>query len=54
MFNPQAPLLKSLAPEPTPKRKEDETRDPVDENKMNEEHLYPIVHCPTTTFPPFE
>ena len=32
MFNPQAPLLKPLAPEPTPTRIGDETRDPVDGN----------------------
>ena len=48
VFNTQAPLLKALEPEPTITRIEDETRDPVDENKKKEEHLYPIVHCPTT------
>ena len=50
--NPQAPLLQTLEPEPTPKRTEDEARDPVDENKKKEEHLYPIVHCPTTALCP--
>ena len=48
VFNPQAPLLQALEPEPRPTRIEDETRDPVDEKKKKEEHLHPIVHCPTT------
>ena len=48
MFNPQAPLLQALEPESRPTRIEDETRDPGDENKKKEEHLYLIVHCPTT------
>ena len=53
MFNPQAPLLQALEPEPTPTRVEDETRDPADENKKKEdEHFYSIVHCPTTALSP--
>ena len=48
VFNPQASLLQALEPEPTPTRIEDEARDPADENKKKEEHLHPIVHCPTT------
>ena len=48
VFNPQAPLLQTLEPEPTPTKKEHEIRDPADENKKKDEHLYPIVHCPTT------
>ena len=52
VFNPQAPLLQALEPEPPPTRIEDETRDPVDENKKKEEHLYPIVHCPTAAISP--
>ena len=52
VFNPQVPVLQALEPEPRPTRREDETRDPVDENKKNEEHLYPIVQCPTTALPP--
>ena len=52
VFNPQAPLLQALEPESTPTRIEDETRDPVDENKENEEHLYPIVHCRTMALSP--
>ena len=32
VFNPQAPLLQALEPEPRPKRIDDETRDPADEN----------------------
>ena len=52
MFNPQAPLLQALEPESRPTRIEDETRDAVDENKKKEEHLYPIVHCPTMVFSP--
>ena len=48
VFNPQAPILQALEPEPMPTRIEDETRDPADENKKEEEHLYPIVLCPTT------
>ena len=52
IFNPQAPLLQALEPEPTPTRIEDETRDPADENKKKEEHFYPIVHCPTTALSP--
>ena len=45
VFNPQAPLLQALEPEPTRTRIEDETRDSADENKKKNEHLYPIVHC---------
>ena len=52
VFNPQAPLLQALEPEPTPTRTEDETRDPVDENKKKEEHLYMIVHCPIMALSP--
>ena len=52
VFNPQAPLLQALEPEPTLTRIEEETRDPADENKKNEEHLYLIVHCPTTALSP--
>ena len=48
VFNPQAPLLQALEPEPMPTKIEDEARDPANENKKKEEHLYPIVHCPTT------
>ena len=33
LFNPQAPLLQTLEPEPTLTRIEDETRDPADEKK---------------------
>ena len=39
VFNPQAPLLRALEPEPTPTRIEDETRDPADESKKKEEHF---------------
>ena len=49
MFNPQAPSLQALEPEPRPTRIEDETIDPVDENKKKEEHLN---HCPTTALSP--
>ena len=52
VFIPQAPLLHALEPEPTPTRKEDKTREPADENKRKEEHLYPIVHCPTMGLSP--
>ena len=52
VFNPQAPLLQALEPESRPTRIEDETRDPVDENKKKGEHLYPIDHCPTTALSP--
>ena len=52
VFNPQAPLLPALELEPPPSRIEDATRDPVDENKKKEEHLYPIVHCPATALSP--
>ena len=52
VFNPQAPLLQALEPERMPTRIEDETRDPADENKKKEEHLYPIVHCSTTALSP--
>ena len=50
VFNPQAPLLQALEPEPT--RIEDETRDPADGNRKKEEHLYPVVHCSTTALSP--
>ena len=52
VLNPQARLLQALEPEPTPTRIEDETRDPADEHKKKEEHLYPIVHCSTTALSP--
>ena len=52
VFNPQAPILQALEPEPMPTRIEDETRDPANENRKKEEHLYPIVHCPTTALSP--
>ena len=47
VFNSQALLLHALELEPRPSRIEDETRDPVDDNKKNGEHLHPIVHYPT-------
>ena len=52
IFNPQAPLLQALEPETISARIEDETRDPADENKKKEEHIYPIVHCPTMALSP--
>ena len=52
VFNPQAPLLQALELEPMPTRIEDEVRDPAKENKKKKEHLYPIVHCPTTALSP--
>ena len=52
VFNPQAPLLQALEAEPTPARLVEETGDPIDENKKKEEHLYPIVHHPTTALCP--
>ena len=52
VFNPQAPVLQALEPEPTPTRIEDENRDSVDESKKKEEHLYPIVHHPTMALSP--
>ena len=52
VFNPQAPLLQALAPEPMPTRIEDETRDPANGNKKKEDHLYPMVHCSTTDLSP--
>ena len=44
VFNPEALFLQALEPKPRPTRVEDETRDPVDEQKKKEEHLYPMVH----------
>ena len=52
VFNPQAPLLQALEPEPTPTRIENETRDPADKKRKKEEHLYPIVHWPTRALSP--
>ena len=52
VFKHQAPFLQTLELEEPRTRREDETRDPVDENKKNEEHLDPIVHCPTTALSP--
>ena len=52
VFNPQAPLLQALEPEPSPTRIDDETRDPVDEIKEKEEHLYSMVYCPNTALSP--
>ena len=54
VFSPQAPLLQALEPEPMPTRIEDETSDPIDEKKKKEDHLYPIVHCPTMALPLFD
>ena len=48
MFNPKATVLQSMDPEPTPTGLEDETRDPIDENRKKEEHLFLIVQHPTT------
>ena len=39
VFTPHAPLLQALELEPTPTGIEDETIDPVDENRKKEEHL---------------
>ena len=39
VFNPQAPLLQALEPEPVSTRIKDETRNPADEDKKKEEHL---------------
>ena len=44
VFNPQAPLLQALAPEPTSTRLQNESRDSIDENRNEKEHLYPIFH----------
>ena len=52
VFNPQAHLLQALELESMPTRMEDETRDPADENKKKEAHLYPIVQCATTALSP--
>ena len=52
VFSPQAPILQALEPEPRPTNVEDEIRNPVDENKKKEEHLYPMVHSSTTDFSP--
>ena len=52
VFNPQAPLLQALEPEPVSTRIEDATRNPADEDKKKEENLYPIVHCPTMALSP--
>ena len=52
VFNPQAPLLQAWEPESTLTGIEDETTDPAKEIKKKEEHLYPIVHCPTTALSP--
>ena len=52
VFNPQAPLLQALEPEPMLTRIEDETRDPAEGNKKKEEQLYLVVHCSTTALSP--
>ena len=39
VFNPQAPLLQAFELEPISTRREDETRNPADEDKKKEEHL---------------
>ena len=52
VFNPQAHLLQALELEPAPTRKEDKTKDPVDENEKKEEHLYPIFHHPAMALSP--
>ena len=52
VFKPQAPLLPALELEPMPAKMEDEIRDAIAENKKKEEHLYAIVHCPTTALFP--
>ena len=54
VFNPQAPLLQALHPEPAPARTEDETRDPVNDNEKMEEHLCSIVPQPPMALSPFD
>ena len=49
VFGRQAPLLQALEPELTPARPDDESREPMDDNRKKEEHLYPIVYHPTTS-----
>ena len=53
VFNPQAPLLQAVEPEPMPTGIEDETRDPADGNRKKEERISPVVHCSTTALSPF-
>ena len=52
VFNPRAPLLHALEPEPMSTRIEDGARDPADEKKKKEERLFPIVHCPSAALSP--
>ena len=42
LFNPQAPFLQALEPEPMPTRIEDDTRDPADENKKKRSDDQPL------------
>ena len=53
VFNPQAPLLHALEPEPMPTRLEDETRDPADENKKKENTCFRLFTAPLRLFPQF-
>ena len=50
VFNPKAPLFQALEPEPTPTRIEDETRDPVDENKKKRSTFIRLFIAPLELF----
>ena len=50
VFNPQAPLLQALEPEPTPTRIEDETRDPTDEIKKRKSIFFQLFIAPLWLF----
>ena len=54
VFNPQAPLLQELEPEPIGTRIEDETRDPADENKKRKSTFIRLFTAPLRLFPLFD
>ena len=53
-FNPQAPLLQALVPEPTPARPEEETRDLIDEIKKKKNTFTRLFINLLRLFPVFD
>ena len=54
VYNSQAPLLQALEREPTSTRLEEETRDPVEENKKRKKTFTRLFITPLSLFPLFD